>query len=176
MHPISSVNDSVNIITISTLSYFGILAFSRLRRDIERESYHLAIASGERKESPLRVLARMVLSRGRMITLVAKKNKKMVGYVSLIFPRFSKLKGNAYLTISVREPYRSKGVGSELMYNAEELAKKAGAKRIELEVFAKNERALRLYERLGYEKEGIKKRAVTLPSGFDDIVFMAKFI
>lgn len=175
MSPLSQINTE-NVLTISTLGYFGIWAFSRLRTEIEKEARHLAVASGERKESPLRVLARMVLSRGRMVTLVAKKQKEMVGYVSLIFPRFSKLKGNAYLTISIRQAHRGMGIGSELMHEAEVVAKREGARRIELEVFAKNEKALRLYERLGYEKEGIKKRAVTLPGGFDDIIFMAKFI
>lgn len=163
-------------VVIDRLGYFGVWSFSRLRREIEKEARHLAVASGERKESPLRALARMILSRGRMVTLVAKKDKEMIGYASLIFPRFSKLKGNAYLTISIRQAYRGVGIGSELMYEAELAAKKEGARRIELEVFAKNEKALRLYERLGYEREGVKKRAVTLPDGFDDIIFMAKFI
>jgi ribosomal protein S18 acetylase RimI-like enzyme len=100
----------------------------------------------------------------------------MIGYVSLVFPRFKKMKGNAYLTIALKKEYRGKGIGTILMDKAEDYVRGRGARRIELEVFAKNTGAKKLYETLGYVVEGVKKEAVTDIDGYDDIVIMAKKI
>jgi RimJ/RimL family protein N-acetyltransferase len=53
---------------------------------------------------------------------------------------------------------RSQGVGSALLASAIEGAKNLGAHKIILEVFPHNERAIRLYERYGFEREGFFRR------------------
>lgn len=45
--------------------------------------------------------------------------------------------------------------------------------RIELEVFSSNEHAVALYRKLGFQVEGVKRRARRLDGDDDDIVFMA---
>jgi len=107
--------------------------------------------------------------------LVARRGAKHLGYVSLVFARFKKLRGNAYLTISVIGDYRGQGLGTKLMTAAENLARARGLRRIELEVFSQNP-AVNLYRRLGYEEEGSKRRAVENGDGFDDIILIAKFL
>lgn len=57
---------------------------------------------------------------------------------------------------------------------AEKASRARGVRRMELEVFAKNTKAIELYKRLGYVQEGLKKGAVEDNDGFDDIVVMAK--
>lgn len=161
---------------IAPLSLFELISFAGLRNDIEEEARHLVVSHGERKESAVRILGRMVLSARRINTLVARHDGRFVGYVSLTFPRFRKLQGNAYLSISVLSSYQGRGIGTELMRAAEEYAKERGCRRMELEVFARNEGAHRLYRRLGYEEEGRKKKAVFDNGEFDDIVVMAKFL
>ena len=52
-------------------------------------------------------------------------------------------------------------------------ARAQGAERIELEVFASNTHAIALYERLGFAREGVKRRARKLDGGYDDDVLMA---
>jgi ribosomal protein S18 acetylase RimI-like enzyme len=46
--------------------------------------------------------------------------------------------------------FRNRAVGSQLMEYASKLAAKAGCEKLSVEVFAQNEAALRLYQRLGY--------------------------
>ncbi|MHC4939822.1 MAG: GNAT family N-acetyltransferase [Planctomycetota bacterium] len=53
--------------------------------------------------------------------------------------------------IMVDEAHRGRGLGTAAMRAAEDLARKRGAAGIGLSVFAHNEGAIRLYERLGYE-------------------------
>lgn len=148
--------------------------FSKLRIDIDNESDFLLAKKGERKENAFHVILRLLISQRRVITFLAFDNKEPVGYVSLVFPKFAKLKGNAYLTVGVRESYRGKGIGSRLMDTAEQYAEGRRCRRMELEVLGKNENAIGMYKRRGYEVEGVKKDAVESQDGFDDIVIMAK--
>jgi len=48
-----------------------------------------------------------------------------------------------------------------------------GMTRIELEVLASNPKAIRLYEKLGFVHEGVKRRARHLDGAWDDNVLMA---
>ncbi|MCF7844081.1 GNAT family N-acetyltransferase [Candidatus Gracilibacteria bacterium] len=148
--------------------------FSKLRRDIDNDSEHLLAKKDERRENAIHIIAKLIISQRRTVTFLAFDNKLDIGYVSLVFPKFTKLKGNSYLTIAVREKYRGMGIGGALMDKAESYAKSVGVRRVELEVFGKNIKAIELYKKRGYETEGIKKEAVFNNGHFDDIVIMAK--
>ena len=56
-------------------------------------------------------------------------------------------------TLEVLPPYRKRGIGARLLTELEERLRAMGAVECYLEVRADNEPALRLYEKLGYEKE-----------------------
>jgi RimJ/RimL family protein N-acetyltransferase len=68
---------------------------------------------------------------------------------------------------------RGRGVGRRLAEAVITAARERGAERIELDVFASNVRAMALYERLGFEREGVKRRRRKLDGKYDDIVLMA---
>jgi len=51
-----------------------------------------------------------------------------------------------------------------------------GLERVELEVFASNHAAIRLYENLGFEVEGTLRRACKLDGNYDDLLRMAVFL
>ena len=55
-------------------------------------------------------------------------------------------------SLGVDEAYRSKGIGTLLVKAAEEWCKAKGIKAIDMEVFAFNENAERLYDKLGYKE------------------------
>lgn len=166
--------EAVAPIEIKPLRKWEAWRFAKLRNQIDGETRYLVASGTERREKGHRVLLRMFLT-GNVTTLVARSGNEHLGYVSLVFARFKKLRGNAYLTISVKGGYRGQGLGTRLMQAAEELAREKGIRRIELEVFSQNP-AVELYKRLGYEVEGRKREAVRLNDGYDDIIFMAKFI
>lgn len=160
---------------ITQFSYKHAHLFSKLRRDIDREADHVLAKKDERKENAVHIIAKLLISQRRTVTFLAFDKKLAVGYVSIVFPKFLKLKGNAYLTISIREKYRGIGIGSVLMEKAENYARERGVRRMELEVFGKNTQAIKLYKKRNYEIEGVKKEAVESPvDGFDDIIIMAK--
>lgn len=163
-------------IVIKPLRLIQAHSFAKLRKDIENETDCLLAKRGERKENAFHIIAKTLLSQRRTVTFIAYHEKIMIGYVSLVFPKYKRLQGNAYLTIALREKYRGQGIGRVLMDKAEEYATTHNVRRIELEVFAKNTHAIDLYTERGYLVEGVKKEAITLETGFDDIVIMAKKI
>ena len=69
--------------------------------------------------------------------------------------------------------FRGRGLGRRLADAAIAAARSRGLERIELEVFASNARAIALYERLGFAREGVKRRARKLDGAYDDELFMA---
>lgn len=162
-------------IEIRHLRLYEIPTFARLRTDISNEAAHVIASRGERKkESGVKILAQLLLSERRNHIFLAWHNGAAVGYLSLIFAKFKKFRGNAYLTLAVCAAFRNKGIGSRLMDTAEAFAKAQGKRRMELEVFGKNTKAIELYKRRGYAIEGVKKNAVEDDDGYDDVIIMTK--
>jgi len=80
----------------------------------------------------------------------------------------------AALGISVLEGWRGQGIGTAMMGHMLAWAQATGIlKRIELEVFAHNVRAIQLYERLGFVIEGRKMKSYLKYGQYVDVVIMA---
>lgn len=77
------------------------------------------------------------------------------------------------LGIGVLAPYRGQGVGKALIGAALQKAKQKGLTRIELTVREKNTSAIALYEKMGFEKEGVHKNGVCIDGEYENHIFMA---
>lgn len=163
-----------NTIDIRLLALHEVPMFSKLRNDIDKESQYLIAKKGERKGSSLYSILTILINRKRTNTFIAFDDTKAIGYLSLVFAKFKKYRGNAYLVIALKSTHRGRGIGNQLMDVAEKFAKSHGKRRIELEVFAKNTNAIELYKKRGYLTEGVKKNAVQDEDGFDDVLIMTK--
>ena len=164
-------------VNLEPLKWNQIIKFIFLRREIESESEHLALSGKERKAEPMWfTIGRMFVNRKWMTILVAKEKNKFIGYASVSFAKFRKMKTNAYLVLSVRANYQGNGIGTKLIQEAENTARKRGIRRLELEVFAKNTGAHSLFKRLGFEEEGRKRKIAETKDGYDDLILMAKFL
>lgn len=129
------------------------------------------------KESFVRSILKILWHGERLTTFCAFKERELVGYITLVFGKGAKFKGNCHLvSTAVKPEERGQGIGSKLFEASEKFARDRGARRVELEVFATNTGAIRLYERLGYEVEGRKRKAVANHKGSDDLILMAKFL
>jgi ribosomal-protein-alanine N-acetyltransferase len=76
----------------------------------------------------------------------------------------------AYIqTIAVAESHQRKGIGEQLLTTLLAEADKRGCAHVDLEVRADNEAAIRLYERHGFARIGLRKRYYQ-PSGTDAVI------
>jgi RimJ/RimL family protein N-acetyltransferase len=77
------------------------------------------------------------------------------------------------LGIGVAPRWRDCGIGSKLLLATLERARSAGFVRIELDVFSDNFRALALYEKFGFVREGYQRDAARIDGRYRDSVLMA---
>jgi len=80
----------------------------------------------------------------------------------------------AWLGMSVKRPWRRRGVGRALMTRAIEFAEASGIKRLELYVYARNTAAIRLYEAFAFEVEGRRRAYVREGDAYIDDLVMAR--
>ena len=79
------------------------------------------------------------------------------------------------LSICVIAPYQGKGVSTKLIQALVDLADKwLPITRIELTVFSDNVRAIKLYERFGFEREGVHKAYALRDGIYADTLAMAR--
>jgi len=75
------------------------------------------------------------------------------------------------LGIQIAAPYRGKGYGSEAIgWTLNWAFKFAGFHRVTLEANGFNDRAQRLYERLGFVKEGVQREAIWFDGRWYDLI------
>ena len=107
---------------------------------------------------------------------VAVEGEKVVGWCDILPQRGEGFKHSGTLGMGVLHGYRGKRIGTRLMQATMDAAKEIGLERIELEVYASNTRAYKMYEKWGFQVEGVKKQARKLDGKYDDIIMMALFL
>ena len=86
-----------------------------------------------------------------------------------------RMRHGAELGILVHTDYQNQGVGTALMKTVLDLADNwLMLVRVELEVFADNERAIHLYEKFGFEKEALLRMSVVRDGQYWDNYKMAR--
>ncbi len=121
-------------------------------------------------------MIRIYRSQHNRLYLVAFVSSDLVGTLKIAGNRRKRTCHVAELSIAVDKEWRGLGIGSALMEEGLEWARKHGIERIELTVVDSNVRAMRLYEKFGFTVEGIKKKAVKLSDGYHDVYIMARLL
>lgn len=110
------------------------------------------------------------------IRLVALDGYKVVGWCDITPHGFEGLDHVGELGMGVLKEYRGQRIGLALLREAVRLAQERGLEKVELDVFATNTPAIRLYEKEGFEVEGRKRLARKLDGAYDDIIGMGLFL
>ena len=99
----------------------------------------------------------------------------LIGTAGLNVHPNPRMRHGATLGILVHTGYQNQGVGTALMKTVLDLADNwLMLVRVELEVFADNERAIHLYEKFGFEKEGLMRMSVVRDGQYQDNYKMAR--
>ena len=110
------------------------------------------------------------------IELVAEVDGKIIGSAGFekVGPKY-KTKHRAEFGISVEKDFWGLGIGRALINVCIELAQKAGYTQLELDVVAQNERAVSLYESVGFIEYGRNPRGFnSRSSGYQEVVLMRR--
>ncbi|MCX6804374.1 MAG: GNAT family N-acetyltransferase [Candidatus Diapherotrites archaeon] len=109
------------------------------------------------------------------VSFVALKKEKVLGAGRLSLGRGSR-SHCAEFVIFVDENVRKLGVGSMLLEEIINAAKKKNISRLELSVFEDNKPAIGLYEKFGFAREGLRMRFLQRGNELFNEVLMAKFL
>lgn len=106
--------------------------------------------------------------------LVAEADRTIVGALTCGGGTLRADRHMTALGVYVAREWRDVGIGNALMAKAVEWAKASPVvERMELEVYARNTRAIHLYEKYGFEHEGRKRRLYYVDGEPMDMLIMA---
>jgi RimJ/RimL family protein N-acetyltransferase len=120
-----------------------------------------------------REFIRRVLEPGGVI-LVASIGDRIVGLLDFHREKRPQAAHGGGFGMSVAREYRHRGIGSALLEALIAWARSNSVRRLELEVFESNDRAIRLYERMGFQVEGRRRKAVVVAGKRLDVLLMAR--
>ncbi len=91
--------------------------------------------------------------------LVAEEEEKVLGYIGM----YSAFEEGEITNVAVDVSDRCRGIGGMLLAEVQKTARQRGLLRIVLEVRVSNESAIRLYEKYGFVKQGVRKGFYDFP-------------
>jgi RimJ/RimL family protein N-acetyltransferase len=147
-------------------------SFNAVVDAVARERRYIGFVEGPPLEST-REFIRSILGGAGVQLLAVNRNDVVVGWCDIVRNPHEGFHHVGRLGMGLLLDYRGRGLGRQLVAQAVRVARQAGIERVELEVFASNERAIALYRGLGFVTEGIKRRARKLDGRYEDHVFMA---
>jgi ribosomal protein S18 acetylase RimI-like enzyme len=137
-----------------------------------RERRFLAFTEAPPREQSF-AYYRNVLDGGH-VHFVALEGDALAGWCDIL-PLIGQMRSHAgVLGIAVGLPWRGQGVGRQLIETALAAADARGLARVELTVHSENVNAQALYRSVGFEMEGVHRRAWSLDGRFFDVFAMAR--
>ena len=111
------------------------------------------------------------------LMILATINDDIVSIAQISSPNRKRIAHNSEIAISVKKEHWKKGIGSAVMEQLINDAKKQGTiKNISLGVKANNIKAMKMYEKFGFTKVGVHKNYFNINGDFDDEIIMDLYI
>ncbi|WP_156591080.1 GNAT family N-acetyltransferase [Agrobacterium vitis] len=147
------------------------------------ESFHQALDAVARERRYLSMLEAPPLERlrdfvaglkhGNNPQFVALDGARVVGWCDIRRHDREIHAHRGVLGMGIVDGYRGAGLGKRLIETTLAASWEIGLHRVELDVHADNTRAIRLYESVGFLREGVARDAVRIDGRFVDVIHMA---
>ncbi len=136
----------------------------------------LAIDGAAHHESDGEDLSVEDIGSGAMADAVADDDTVLAGYLEVRRLPWRKVRHRIYLVIGILKKFRGMGVGTRLMQEAENWARRNDIQRLYLTVIAENMAAVQLYRKMGYETEGWHPASMRIGDRYVDELTMGKWL
>ena len=102
-------------------------------------------------------IERMTSDLENRIIVLGFDRQNVVGHLQISLATNARFRGTGDLFIYLHQDFQNAGLGAALMNEGIALARARRVHRVELTVVADNHRAIRLYEKVGFQREGVKR-------------------
>ena len=148
--------------------------FSALHKTLAEETHFMLLepeAVREDLQAQTQWITGCVESETRDI-FVALAGESIVGFLDIRGGGFRRNRHKAGLSIGIMRAYWGQGLGTRLIETAISWLRARNGTRLELTVQCANERAVELYQKCGFEIEGVQRDALCIDGEFVDEYFM----
>ena len=152
------------------------LRLLELKLALDNESSFMMYEPGERRASAddvQRDIRERIASPNSALILAVSADV-IAGYVEAIGGDYNRTRHLAIVIAGVRSSYAGQGVGTRLLQALVDWADRSGILRLELTVMAHNKPAIALYEKFGFEREGLRRCSVVVDGECVDEFAMAR--
>jgi RimJ/RimL family protein N-acetyltransferase len=163
---------------IRTIQETDAEAFLRLCLRLDTETTFMMLEPGERNPDLTAQRARIadVVTNDREQIWVAEHEDALVGYLGVRGGSFRRNQHSAYIVLGILQSFTGQGIGTQLFTILEAWALEHHLHRLELTVMVHNERAIRLYQKMGFVVEGTKQHSLFVDGAYIDEYYMAKLL
>jgi RimJ/RimL family protein N-acetyltransferase len=166
------------MVTVRTIRERDAAPFLALSTRLDEETDFRLLEAGERRTTveEQRETIRRVRSTENQTILVAEADGRLVGFIASIGGKYRRNVHSAYVVVAVLQAFSGQGIGTKLFEELETWAVEHGIHRLELTVMVHNERAIGLYEKVGFQREGRKRDALWVRGEYVHEYLMAKLL
>lgn len=150
-------------------------ALAKLFADVRTEGRWLITTPGAISETSEAFWIGELIRAEESMVLVAEADGDVVGNVLVSVDRGRATEHIGVLSICIAADWRDVGIGTELVAGAQAWARERGLRKLSLGVFPDNERAIAVYERRGFVREGVRRQQYRSNDEFRDELLMAWF-
>ncbi|KAA0550435.1 GNAT family N-acetyltransferase [Bacillus sp. BGMRC 2118] len=145
-------------------------SFLNLCKMLDQETAFMLYEPNERKTTALeqKHMIERVTSDKRSTILLAEIQDNIVGFLALFSNKNNRNKHSAYIVIGILQEYTGRGIGTALLKHGIQWAKEHELHRLELTVMVHNERGIALYEKMGFQREGMKRHSLSVDGQWID--------
>ena len=150
-------------------------ALAHLFAEVRKEGRWLITTPGAVSEPSEAFWISELIRSDESLALVAEADGEIVGNVLVSVDRGRATEHIGVLSICIALDWRDVGLGTELVRAAQAWARSRGVRKVSLGVFPDNERAIAVYERCGFVREGLRREQYRSGDVYRDEVLMACF-
>ena len=150
-------------------------ALARLFADVRGEGRWLITSPAAVSEPSEAFWISEMIRADEHLVLVAEAGGEIVGNVLVSVDRNAATEHIGVLSILLADGWRDIGIGSELVAAAQRWTAERGLRKLSLGVFPDNARAIAVYERAGFVREGVRRLQYRSGDALRDELLMAWF-
>ena len=151
--------------------------FLYMLRQLDNETTNMMFEPGERNTTIEEMDSNIKnIYSSKSLRLVAEDKGDIIGFLSSERGVAKRIRHRCYIVIGILKDYRGKKIGVKLFEELEKWALESNVTRLELTVMEHNEGAIKLYEKMGFKREGLKENSLIVDGKYVAEYYMGKSI